>query len=83
MRFWTALWNRDGHTCHVKLGSIKTMLAAGWILAIGVAAMVGNPHATSSWVVLVAVALAPPIAMLWWWNDPPETMSESINQARR
>ena len=67
----------------MKLGSIKAALAAGWILAIGIAGMVKNPHGVSSWVVLAGVALVPPIVMLWWWKDPPETISESINQARR
>ena len=48
--------------------------AAG--LAIGVASI-------PLWIVLASVAIAPPILAVRFWQVPPETLSESIREARR
>jgi hypothetical protein len=37
----------------------------------------------SGWAVLTGVAVVPPLVMMWRWNDPRQTMSESIQDARR
>ena len=37
----------------------------------------------SGWIVLASLALLPHLVMLRLWNDPPQTMSESINEGRR
>jgi hypothetical protein len=34
-------------------------------------------------VALVAFGLLPPLAMLLMWNEPSQTLSESINEQRR
>jgi hypothetical protein len=42
--------------------------------------------ANMSWPLLAALALVgtlPPLALLMWWNEPTQTMSEAINKARR
>jgi hypothetical protein len=67
----------------MRLASIKVAVAAAWILAIAIAGFVSRPHATSNWGAILGVALVPAIAMLWWWNDPPQTLSESIQEGRR
>jgi len=50
------------------------------VLILGIA---GNMHSFPSWTVLTGVALVPPLVMMWRWNDPRQTMSESIQEARR
>ena len=37
----------------------------------------------SIWTVLAGVAVVPPLVMMWRWNDPRQTMSESIPEAVR
>jgi len=35
------------------------------------------------WAAFIALAVLPPLALLLWWTDPAETMSETISEARR
>jgi hypothetical protein len=35
------------------------------------------------WAGFIALAVLPPLALLYWWHDPSQTMSESISEARR
>jgi hypothetical protein len=67
----------------MKFVPMKGMIAAFWILAVGVLGVVGNVTSLPAWGLLLAVAFAPPLTMLWFWRDPPATLSESINSARR
>jgi hypothetical protein len=48
-----------------------------------VAGLVSGVTSPSGWTVLTALALLPAGAMLTLWHDPAQTMSESIQQARR
>jgi hypothetical protein len=61
----------------------KFALAAGWmLLAVVVVAALGYLRSPSDVMMLLALALAPPAAMWFWWNDPAPTLSESIQAAR-
>src|SRR5688572_23617746 len=67
----------------MPLQYIKVALAASWVLGaiiIGVLAQVGSP---AGMIVLMALGLLPPLAMLLLWTDPPQTMTESIREGRR
>jgi hypothetical protein len=63
--------------------SLKAVLAAVWISAVLIAGLAGNPNSTLSWALLTGLALLPPIVMMWRWNSPAQTISESIHEARR
>ncbi|MGE0451399.1 MAG: hypothetical protein AB7Q29_17640 [Vicinamibacterales bacterium] len=67
----------------MQLISLKVALATVWVSAVLVVGLTGNRHSLSSWAVLAGVALLPPIVMMWRWNLPGQTMSESIQEARR
>jgi hypothetical protein len=67
----------------MQLVSIKLILAMLWVLAAFIIAIVGNLDSFSGWAVLTGVAVVPPLVMMWRWNDPRQTMSESIQDARR
>lgn len=60
----------------------KIIVAAAWIAAVSVAGIVGDVNSGSSWAVLLAAGALPPI-ILWRWREPAQTMSESIQEARR
>ena len=67
----------------MKSQHVKLMLAAVWmVLAVVIVAALGYLRSPSDVLLLAALALAPPAAMWFWWNDPAETMSESIHAAR-
>jgi hypothetical protein len=67
----------------MQLQQIKVIIAVGWVLAV-VAIMVGSGHLTSlsDRLTLGLLAVVPPVAMWFWWNDPVRTMSQNIHQAR-
>ena len=61
----------------------KAALTAIWLLAMVVIAYGANITSTASWIALVSLTVIPPIVMWRFWHDPPQTMSESIREARR
>jgi hypothetical protein len=67
----------------MQLVTLKALLASVWIAAVMIAALAGKLNSISSWILVAAVALLPPIVMLWRGNTPAQTLSESIQEARR
>ena len=67
----------------MRLVSIKAALAAIWVSGACIAGIVGDLNSLSSWALLAGVAALPPLVMMWRWNDPRQTMSESIQDARK
>jgi Flp pilus assembly protein TadB len=67
----------------MQLVSLKAVLATVWVLAVLIAGIAGNLNSLWSWTVLVAVAVIPPVVVMWRWSAPRQTMSESIQEARR
>lgn len=70
----------------MQLVTIKIVLAAVWVVAVGLAVfsgLAGSVNSASSWAILCGITLFPPIVMMWWWNDPPQTLSQIIQKARR
>ena len=79
----TAPFSPRAYSCDMQLGSLKAVLAIVWISAVLIAGLAGNLNSISSWALLAGVALLPPIVMMLRWNTPAQTMSESIQEARR
>lgn len=71
------------YSSDMQLLSIKVVVTILWVLAVCVAGIAVRTSSLSSWAFLAGVAVLPPIIMMWRWNDPPQSMSESINEARR
>jgi hypothetical protein len=63
--------------------SIKPVIAMLWVSATFIIGIAGNLDSFSSWAVLTGVAVVPPLVVMWRWNDPRQTMSESIQEALR
>ena len=54
-----------------------------WVLSAAVIGILAGVTSTGGLVALAALGLLPPLALMLLWNDPPETMSESIRGGRR
>ena len=67
----------------MQLALIKAVVAAVWVSAVCIGGIAGHLSSPSSWTGLASVALLPTIVMLWLWNDPTQSLSESIREARR
>ena len=66
----------------VTLQNIKMIVSGVWMLTALVIAIVADV----SWLAGIAIAtlgVLPPLALLLWWNEPAQTMSESIRQAQQ
>ncbi len=63
--------------------SIKAVIAMLWVSAVSMAGIAGNVTSLSSWTVLAGVAVLPPLVMMRRWNDPRQSMSQSIQEALR
>lgn len=74
--------HNDGTLIDMALQKIKMIVSAAWVLTILAVAI----PADVTWqfqLALAAIGLLPPLALLLWWNDPPQTMSQAIDKARR
>lgn len=67
----------------MQLDSIKATVATVWVSAVCTAGIAGSVKTLSGWTVLAGVAVLPPLVMMWRWNNPGQTMSESIQEALR
>lgn len=83
MHLGTARFEPGAYTAIMKRKSIQVFIAVLWVSAVIIAGIAGIANSLSLWAVLAGIALLPPIVMMRWWNDPPQSMSESIQEARR
>jgi hypothetical protein len=67
----------------MKLEYMKTMIAGGWVLGACAVAVAGHVTSIGGWTTLLGLGVVPPLVVLWTWNNPAQTMSESISEARR
>ena len=69
---------------HMKLIPIKAVIAGLWVATVVIVGIAANLNSFSSWTVLGVAALVPPLVMtMWRWNEPRQTMSETIQEALR
>ena len=74
------------HVCCaiMSLQQIKMSASAAWVLIATVLAIALAVDMSSTKGLMLAVfGLLPPLALLLLWNEPAQTMSESIDAARR
>jgi hypothetical protein len=62
---------------------MKAAFALVWLLGVFVFFFRAVlPPSITDGLVIAAVAILPPLALWFWWNDPTPTLSESIHEAR-
>jgi len=67
----------------MQLERIKKAAAGVWVIAAVVLGLFVREVTWQMWVAFIALSVLPPLALLLWWTEPPQTMSETINDARR
>ena len=77
----TAPFSTGLYTFYMKLESIKATVATVWVSAVCISGIAANLKSLSGWTVLAGVAVLPPVVMMWQWNNPRQTISESIQEA--
>ena len=65
------------------LRNIKLVVVIAYIVTVAVGAVVSGVTSGAGLIVFAAVALLPSAALLMLWKDPSQTMSETIQAARR
>jgi len=66
----------------MRLQNIKMIVSGIWVLTAVVIAMLTHPS-WSAGIAIAAIGALPPVVLLLWWNEPAQTMSESIRQAQQ
>lgn len=66
----------------MQLERIKWVASAVWVMAAATLGFFVRDLTWQIWAAFVALAVLPPAALLFWWTDPAETMSETISAAR-
>ena len=67
----------------MQLQRTKRTLAVAWILIASAAGLAADVASVGGAILVAGFALVPPLIMLLRWNEPPQTLSESIHEARR
>ena len=67
----------------MQLKNIKRTIAAAYVVVVMVAGIASGLTSPSGWTAVTALALLPAAALLQLWRDPSQTLSESIQRARR
>jgi len=83
VQFGTAHQVAGGYTRFMFSETNKTLLFAGWALAVFLAAIVIGITSVPGWMVVACVAIVPPLVARRFWHAPEQTISESIHDARR
>ena len=63
--------------------SAKLLLFVAWPAAVFLAAFAIGVASTPYWMVVACVAIVPPWVARHFWHAPEQTVSESIQNARR
>ena len=71
------------YTGRMQLFSIKFVIATLWVSAVSIAGVAADVHSIGGWTILGALAVVPPLVMLRRWTEPQQSISESIQEARR
>jgi hypothetical protein len=80
----TALLNSPYAADIMSLQQIKMFASAAWVLIATVTAIaLAVDISSTKGLMLAGFGFLPPLAILLLWNEPAQTMSESINKARR
>jgi hypothetical protein len=61
----------------------KTLLFLAWAIVVFLAAIAIGITSVPQWVVVALVAVVPPLVGRRFWRAPEQTISESIQDARR
>ena len=67
----------------MQLEPIKRVVTGVWVTAAVILGLFVSDGSWQIWAGIIALAVLPPLALLLWWTDPAETMSETINEVRR
>ena len=65
------------------LRNVKFMVVAAYVLTVAVGAVASGITSGAGLIVFTAIALIPSGALLTLWTDPTQTLSETIQAARR
>ena len=61
----------------------KTQLFVAWAVVVCLVALAIGINSVSNWMVVASLAVVPPLVARSFWRTPPQTISESIRDARR
>jgi len=67
----------------MQLERIKNVVIGVWLVAAVIVGLFVRNVTWQMWVAFIALSVLPPLALLFWWTEPAQTLSETISDARR
>lgn len=83
MPFWTAPGVVPAVPLGMILRNVKFVVVAAYILTVAALAVASGVRSGAGLIVFTAIALLPSGALLMLWRHPAQTLSETIQAARR
>jgi len=83
VQFGTAVLVAAGYTRLMFSEKTKTLIFIAWPIAVLLAAVAIGITSVPNWVAVAGLAVVPPLVVRRFWRAPEQTISESINEARR
>jgi hypothetical protein len=83
VQFGTAHRNPDGYPALMYSETAKTLFFVAWVIAVALAGYAIGSRSVPGWVAVACVAVVPPLVVRRFWRVPEQTLSESIDEARR
>jgi Cu/Ag efflux pump CusA len=71
------------HTSCMPLNALHGTLAVLWALTVFGVGLLGQVTSPTAWIALIGVAVLPMLLMVRSWNEPVESISESIRKVLR
>jgi hypothetical protein len=82
VQFGTAPPRHAAYAVTMPLKQIKMAVAGVWVIAAAVVGLVLGISSPGALALVGAFGLLPPLGMMFLWNEPRETLSESIHGGR-
>lgn len=67
----------------MSINKLRLTAGALWIAAMGAIGWASGTESTTTWVVIVALMLVPPVLLTRFWHAPAKSLSETIQDALR
>jgi hypothetical protein len=83
VQYKTAMLNSAAYTRAMQQTYVRTAAASTWVLATLAAGWAAGANSVTGWGMIGLLAAGPSVYLLRWRNEPEQTMSAAIQEARR
>jgi hypothetical protein len=83
VQYGTAARRAPRYTSDMSSKNAKPLIFVAWAATVSLVALAMGITSVPHWLVVACVAIVPPTVAWSFWRAPEQSISESINKARR